>query len=201
MSDHLNSWDRQNDTDKSFAAFSIYRDLGPNRSLSQVVDQVRQDLRQLKYWSSKYEWVDRCADFDRYIDKLAQKENEDVWLERRKTQKSSEWDASEKLRALAADMIEQPLFAETTEEQEDGRILIIKKPARWSFRDVARVELIASTLGRRATGLDQGEDMLELEEGVALMVELFGIIKEEVKDAAVLERIEQRFSKLLGEHS
>ena len=59
-------YDRQNtDTDKSFAAFAIYRDMGSDRTLEKVRATIgKGSVRSLEMWSSKYSWVERCRAFD-----------------------------------------------------------------------------------------------------------------------------------------
>jgi len=60
-------WERQNnESSKAYAAFCVYRDLGPERSL----EKVRQNLdkprtrKWLGEWSVKYNWVERAQAYD-----------------------------------------------------------------------------------------------------------------------------------------
>ncbi|PZV13541.1 MAG: hypothetical protein DCF20_14895 [Pseudanabaena sp.] len=59
-------YDRQStDTDKSFAAFAIYRDMGSDRTLEKVrVEIGHRSVRNLEAWCSKHLWVARCRAFD-----------------------------------------------------------------------------------------------------------------------------------------
>ncbi len=72
-------WERQkNESSKAYAVFCVYRDLGPDRSL----EKLRQNLdkpRSRKWlgdWSVKYNWVDRAAAYDDYIEKKKREEKE-----------------------------------------------------------------------------------------------------------------------------
>lgn len=72
------------DTPKEFEAFSIYRDLGQDRSVAkaEVIYRERQGLPALDpdkkrrsnpvaLWSSKYRWVERAAAYDAWLDAKA----------------------------------------------------------------------------------------------------------------------------------
>ena len=64
----LKTYDRQPlDTDKSWAAFCHYRDMGTERSLEKLIQKgAKTRLNILKTWSAKYDWVARCREFDNY---------------------------------------------------------------------------------------------------------------------------------------
>lgn len=62
-------WDRQSgDTDKSFAAFSLYLALGPWRSHRELCDRLysgrTSGLRLINEWSRKNAWVERARAWD-----------------------------------------------------------------------------------------------------------------------------------------
>ena len=59
-------YDRQNtDTDKSWLAFCKYRDMGGDRSLEKVRQEIgHRSGRNVQIWSSKYKWNERCRAFD-----------------------------------------------------------------------------------------------------------------------------------------
>ncbi len=72
-------WERQpTDTPKSWEAFKLYRDMGPLRSLRKLQKEhyIKRPsmVRQSQGWSSKYNWVERCADWETYQDDLFVKE-------------------------------------------------------------------------------------------------------------------------------
>ena len=77
-------WERQkNESSKAYAAFCVYRDLGPERSL----EKVRQNLdkprtrKWLGDWSVKYNWVERAQAYDDYIERKKREEKENAILE------------------------------------------------------------------------------------------------------------------------
>jgi hypothetical protein len=58
---------------KQFAAFCIYRDLGPGRSIALAVRRAKQrdaagTLRRWEEWSSRFGWVERAAAYDAHLD-------------------------------------------------------------------------------------------------------------------------------------
>lgn len=85
-------WERQEgETTKAFYAFTIYRDLGHNRSLSKVhenyieaTSKTRSCLRTIAGWSSKFNWVKRVQAYDDYMDGLAREEKEKAVKEMQK---------------------------------------------------------------------------------------------------------------------
>jgi hypothetical protein len=85
MTDTSNIWEQQpTDTDKSFQAFCIYRDMGAKRSLAKTAEQfygkVSANLRYIEQWSTDNNWQERVAAFDKHQDTLRQARN----LERQK---------------------------------------------------------------------------------------------------------------------
>lgn len=77
-------WERQpGESSKAYAAFCVYRDLGPERSL----EKARKNLgktrvrRCLEEWSAKYNWVVRAQAYDDYIERKKREEKERAILE------------------------------------------------------------------------------------------------------------------------
>lgn len=65
-------WERQpEETPKAFEAFCVYRDLGAERSIAKAGKRLGKNRVTLEGWSSKYEWVSRCAAWDTEQDRLA----------------------------------------------------------------------------------------------------------------------------------
>ncbi len=55
---------------KALAAFMLYRDFGPTRSLEQLhqhYPDTTPSVRQLKTWSASFNWVERCRAHDEAI--------------------------------------------------------------------------------------------------------------------------------------
>ena len=60
-------WDRvTGESSKAYAHFCLYRGMGPDRSLAKVAaaSESRPHVYQLKRWSSRWNWVERCQHYD-----------------------------------------------------------------------------------------------------------------------------------------
>lgn len=61
-------WERlPSDTDKSFEAFCIYRDMGSGRTLRKLAQELDKTLTQIGDWSSKHNWIERVSTYDDYL--------------------------------------------------------------------------------------------------------------------------------------
>jgi hypothetical protein len=66
----------ENESDKAYEAFSIYRDMGISRSIDNVVQKLNKSRQLISRWSGQYAWVQRAAAYDDHIDQLARKKLE-----------------------------------------------------------------------------------------------------------------------------
>ncbi|USK72669.1 hypothetical protein [Peribacillus asahii] len=62
---------QEGESTKAFEAFSIYRDMGIERSLAKVGQQLEKSTTLLSRWSSKWNWVERVRAFDDEMDRKA----------------------------------------------------------------------------------------------------------------------------------
>ncbi|HEX5705603.1 MAG TPA: hypothetical protein VFX97_20545 [Pyrinomonadaceae bacterium] len=61
----LDPWDRQpGETSKAYEAFSIYRDMGAQRTVRRVAQHLNKSQQLINGWSGKNNWVARAAAFD-----------------------------------------------------------------------------------------------------------------------------------------
>ena len=74
----LNEWDRiNNESAKAYAAFCAYRDYGIDRSATKVLQRYNNKYgsrSMLTRWSNKHNWVNRCYEYDVYMEKEQRKE-------------------------------------------------------------------------------------------------------------------------------
>jgi hypothetical protein len=69
-------WKRlPSDTDKSFKAFCIYRDMGASRSVRDVAQELNKSLTVIARWSTANDWTKRVAAFDASLDEKNLDEN------------------------------------------------------------------------------------------------------------------------------
>lgn len=64
-------WDKQpGDTPKAWNAFTIYRDLGPSRTLAAAALQMGRNRQTLADWSARHAWQFRVEAWDREQDRI-----------------------------------------------------------------------------------------------------------------------------------
>lgn len=74
-----NLWERQeNESNKAFQAFCIFRDLGTGRTLAAVSEKLRKSYDLIRRWSKNYFWQNRADAWDKMIsEKAAEKAAEE----------------------------------------------------------------------------------------------------------------------------
>lgn len=74
-----NLWERQeNESNKAFQAFCIFRDLGAGRTLAAVAEKLRKSYDLIRRWSKNYFWQNRADAWDKMIsEKAAEKAAEE----------------------------------------------------------------------------------------------------------------------------
>ena len=137
------------ESDKAFAAFSLYLSLGPQRSLAEVAQKLHKSVTMLGRWSAKFDWPARVAAHGAH---LAIVEREAIEAEARG--KAAEWSSREqKLRETEWAMHEAAIAA-----AKKGLAAYMEKDKVYAnLADIARMLEIASKLGRLATGLGDGD--------------------------------------------
>lgn len=144
-------YDRQpNETDKSWAAFCIYRDMGRGRTAKKV--QLECNYKQpsiIQQWCLKHNWVERCSAFDDdELEKQSialQKER----LNRRLQMERDAWNRRDKLIKKADTIARVPLLRPET--SEDGTQIFMPTD-KWSVKDAIAFYEYSDKLGIFATG-------------------------------------------------
>jgi hypothetical protein len=68
----LAPWDiRPDESAKAYAAFAVYRDMGPTRTLETLCRVHTTPLPTLKNWSGRFGWVERTRAWDEHVIALA----------------------------------------------------------------------------------------------------------------------------------
>ena len=153
------------ESDRAFAAFSVYLSLGPQRGLREVARKLDKSLTVVGKWSSKFDWPGRVAAHGAHLAIVEREAAEAIvrakgvdWAERYAELRESEWKARAELVDLAWEVIRRWR----------------SKPERvGSLEGLARLLDLMSTLGRRAcevaterkevTGADGGPIRIEIE--------------------------------------
>ena len=154
-------YDRQDtDTDKSWLAFCQYRDMGGDRSLEKVRQEIgHRSGRNVQIWSSKYKWNERCRAFDadelRSHGSALQKQRLKYKLEIEKMA----WERRKKFLKKADQILNIPIVNSIT--TEDG-ITIYTPTDKWRLTDAIAFSKYADELGIFATGGDR-PNMIEFD--------------------------------------
>ena len=142
------------ESNKAFAAFSLYLSLGPERSLDVVRKKLGKSARLIQRWSGKFDWTERVAAHGAH---LAIVEREAIEAAARG--KAAEWESREqKLRETEWAMHEAAIAA----AKKGLAAYMDREKVYANLADIARMLEIASKLGRLATGLGDGDERSEL---------------------------------------
>ncbi len=149
---------------KAFAAFSIYLNLGPERSLAVVARKLAKSEQLLKRWSARFDWTSRVQAHAAHLAILEREATEVLargkaaeWLKRQTEVREREWRLHEKCiaaaeKALAAFMEREKVYA--------------------NLGDIARILEVASKLGRLASGMATDKTEITGEDGGPIQIEL-----------------------------
>jgi hypothetical protein len=133
------------ESDKAFAAFSVYLSLGAERSTREVGKQLGKSEGLIERWAAKFDWRSRVA---AHAAHLAVVEGEAIEAAARG--KAAEWESREqKLRETEWAMHERAIAA----AEKAFKAFMDREKVYANLADIARMLEIASKLGRLATGL------------------------------------------------
>jgi hypothetical protein len=165
---------------KAFAAFSVYLNLGSERSVEAVAQKVTKSSRLLKRWSKRFDWpgrvrayADRLAVVEREATEALARGNAAERVKRQQGVLDAEWELHEKCiaaakRGLAAFMEREKIYV--------------------NLADIARIVEVGSKMGRLASGLATDKTELTGEDGGAIRVEFEAALKKVYgRKAAVLD--------------
>ncbi len=137
------------ESNKAFAAFSLYLSLGAERSTRTVGKQLGKSEGLIERWAAKFDWRSRVA---AHAAHLAVVEREA--LEAVARSKAAEWESREQqLRETEWAMHERAIAA----AKRGLDAYMEREKVYANLADIARMLEIASKLGRLATGLGDGE--------------------------------------------
>ena len=157
------------ETEKAFAAFNVYLNLGPHRSIAQVTKLLGKNTRRPELWSRKFHWTQRVQAYTDHLARLERETTEAMvrtksvdWLKRQQQQREEEWD----------------VHAELLETAREALRRWKSKPERCgSLEGIARLLELASKLGRLASGLATEKTEVTGEDGNPIQIELQAALK------------------------
>jgi hypothetical protein len=169
-------WDKGGrETDKSFAAFTLYLQLGENRTAKAAAESAGRSVSLFARWSRKFNWIERAAAYDAHQDLIRKRALEQAavrsgvdWAIRGHHHREDEW-------ALRAELV---LACRTCLAKfRDG-----SRGA--TLGDIARALDQASKLGRLASGLDLEKPMEETGPGESVLKEIENVLDQVFSDDA-----------------
>ena len=132
------------ESDKAFAAFSVYLNLGPQRSLSLTAKQLGKSKTLMEEWSRKFEWQVRVKAYAAHL-----AETERLAIERLAVEKAVEWHR-----------LHEPVKREAWQEAVDTIAMVRKARREWmekgrlpGWEGMARMLELAFKLKQFAVGL------------------------------------------------
>jgi hypothetical protein len=73
------SWEKlKGESYKAWEAFTVYRDMGPARTITRVAEHLHKARPLIAGWSRKWHWVERASDYDEYLDRQGREVIEDA---------------------------------------------------------------------------------------------------------------------------
>ena len=133
------------ETTKAFEAWTIYRELGAQRSLKKTAELYygrTSNVRQLQRWSSRFNWVERARACDVEREMLRRSADEEYLATQAEDHAEREGRIAEILLTVreeaakqALSIVRWPLSEQRIlQEDEDGNeITVILMPAKWSM--------------------------------------------------------------------
>ncbi len=149
---------------KAFAAFTAYLNLGPERSVATVGEQLGKSGSLLERWAKRFDWTARAHAHAAHLAAVEREAAEALargkaaeWLKRTDEVREREWQMHEKCiaaaeRGLKAFMEREKVYA--------------------NLSDIARILEVASKLGRLAAGMATDKTEVTGVDGGPLRVEL-----------------------------
>lgn len=169
-------WQRQPDeTTKAYKAFTLYRDMGAERSLSKVREKLGRKSgyeRQLQEWSSQHKWVERAAAYDHDLEERLTAAFEEQLINRRRVLLEQEVQHADALLTKFTEVLERVQLHEThrktRKKGEDGKeveivlvevnIADLHELTKWRRDLAAFARLTVGLPGSIAQGQHTGKD-------------------------------------------
>src|SRR4051812_28075871 len=102
---------QEKESDKAFLAFSLYLNLGPERSLAKVAEKLGRSKRLMEKWSLRTNWPERVAAYNAHMAVVEREVAEALtrakgvdWAKRYAELREAEWEERKKLVEFAAEV-------------------------------------------------------------------------------------------------
>jgi hypothetical protein len=152
------------ESDKAFAAFSLYLSMGAERSLAAVGRRLGKSAGLIERWSARWRWTERVAAHAAHLALVEREATEALargksaeWLTRQEQVREREWEMHEKCIEAA---------------RRGLKVFMEREKVYATLGDIARMLEVASKLGRLAAGMATDKTEVTGEDGGPIQVEL-----------------------------
>jgi hypothetical protein len=149
---------------RAFAAFQMFLDLGPDRSIKQLIETSGLNAKRIRSWHTLNKWRDRALAWEEFLAESQRKRAEKIlakdsekWAQRIIEMREDEFSLAKKLITKAHELLALPLTQQIIEkvDAETGIATVtIIKPVRTTLGDAAKFGAVASQLMRLASGAE-----------------------------------------------
>lgn len=166
---------REDETQRAYEGFCVYRDLGPERSLQEAHDEFygegANNERYMEGWSADFDWVERAHAYDQYLEEQRRAEYEKEMT----TGLSHAGARVRKLKELhdrLEDEIEENLWIEDIKIGPQGSQVTITKYNGQLVRDYLRtLKHLAKEVGGRKKQVDVTSQGQSIGDGVSVTID------------------------------
>ena len=156
------------ETTKAFAAFSLYLNMGPERSLEGVRVKCGKSSRLIQRWSSRWKWTERGEGHAAYL----------ATVEREAVEVVARGNAAERAKRQQALLEEEwAVHEECVRAGREALKRFYERGKGATLGDIARMFAEGSRLGRLASGLATDKTEVTGEDGGAIRVEFEAALK------------------------
>jgi hypothetical protein len=159
----------ERESDKAFAAFSMYLSLGPQRSLAKAAKKLGRSKVLLEKWSRKFDWPARVVAYNGHMALVAREAAEALvrekgvdWAKRYQELRQQEWRERQNLVTLAVEVRKR---------------WMLKAERCGTLEGYARLLELASKLGRNACEVPTERTEVTGPEGGPIRVEVEAALK------------------------
>lgn len=160
------------ESSRAYRGLRVYLDLGPERTLRKVAEELEIGENRIKIWSSKFNWRERADAWENYLAHASQLRAKQI-IEKASEKnarrfadlKEEEFQAAQLLLKKAKEILELPVTKQTIEEVDEAgnpRVIIIE-PMKVSPKDAGAILKIYSELSRLSLGVETSREKIEVE--------------------------------------
>lgn len=157
------------ESEKAFSAFSLYLNMGPERSTQAVAKKLAKSEQLIRRWSAKFDWLARVQAHGAHLAVVEREATEVLarakgvdWAKRREAILETEWELHEKAIAAAKKALATFMGREN---------------AYANLSDIARMLEVASKMGRLAAGMPTDTTEVTGEVNVSVDLEFEAALK------------------------